>query len=177
MIEQLRELGAKLRNIFVVSEFQKRYEDGRIQVKTHHNRVVEQKEAFPYGFYAKATSGKSFLLCPGGNLDGVEIFPVQPGDGITPPELEAGDAALYTGNGGRIIVRDTGDVEVTNRDDGRWIRCKRDGTVEITGKVRVTGGSFEAGGTVTPNGHGALCGMPFCAYNGAPQTGTKSLGT
>jgi hypothetical protein len=58
----LRELGAKLRNLFVSGEFQKRYDDGRIQVKTHNNRVAEKKEAFPYGFYAKAKNGRAEAL-------------------------------------------------------------------------------------------------------------------
>jgi phage gp45-like len=177
MIDQIRELGAKLRNVFVVSDFQKRYDDGKIQVKTHNNRVVEKKEAFPYGFYAKAKNGRAFLFCQGGNLDGVEIFPVQPGDDISPPELEEGDAALYTGSGGSITVRESGDVEITNTDGDLWIVCKKGGEVEIKGKIKVIGGSFECGGSVTPTGQGALCGMPYCAYTGAPQTGTKSEGT
>jgi len=118
MIDQIRELGAKLRNLFVESEFQKRYGDGKIQVKTHNNRVVEKKEAFPYGFYAKAKSGKAFVFCQGGNLDGFEIFPVQPGEGITPPELEEGDAALYTGDGSRIILREKGAIEINAKSSG-----------------------------------------------------------
>jgi len=115
MIDQIRELGARLRNLFVTGEFQKRYEDGKIQVKTHNNRVVEKKEAFPYGFYAKAKSGKALVFCQGGNMDGFEIFPVQPGDGITPPELEEGDTALYTGEGSRLVLREDGGVEINAR--------------------------------------------------------------
>jgi len=120
----IRELGAKLRNLFVAGEFQKRYDDGKIQVKTHNNRVVEKKEAFPYGFYAKAKSGRAFVFCQGGNLDGLEIFPVQPGNDITPPELEEGDTALYTGKGGWIIVREKGTVELFGTDAGGVVKAE-----------------------------------------------------
>jgi len=118
MIEQIRELGARLRNLFVVGDFQKRYADNKIQIKTHDDMVVEKKEAFPYGFYAKAKNGKAFLFCQGGDLDGFEIFPVQPGEGVTPPELEEGDAALYTGEGSRIVLREAGGVEINAKASG-----------------------------------------------------------
>jgi phage gp45-like len=141
MIEQiagtslLRELGAKIRNIFSIGDFQKRYADGdlkdAVQVKTHNGRVVEKKEAFPYGFYAKAKSGRVFVFCQGGNLDGFEIFPVLPGDDVTPPELEEGDAALYTGSGGVIIAREAGAIEVYAKGEGRVTVTTEKGGVEI----------------------------------------------
>jgi phage gp45-like len=112
MIEQIRELGAKPRNLFAAGEFQKRYADGDkkgfIQVRTHNGRVVKKKEAFPYGFCTKAKNGRTLVFCQGGNPDGFEIFPVQAGEGVTPPELEEGDAVLYTGDGGWIVLRDAG---------------------------------------------------------------------
>jgi phage gp45-like len=119
----IRELSAKLRNLFAAGEFQKRGDDGRIQVKTHNNRVVEKMEAFPYGFYARAKSGRVFIFCQGGNLDGLEIFPVQPGGDVTPPELEDGDAALYTQSGGRIIARENGTVELFGTDAGGVVKA------------------------------------------------------
>jgi len=127
MTDQIRELGAKVRNLFVPGEFQKRCDDGKIQVKTHNNVVVEKKEAFPYGFYAKAKSGKAFVFCQGGNLDAFVIFPVQPGDGITPPELEEGDAALYTGEGSWIILREAGGIELNAKTDGNITIISEDG--------------------------------------------------
>jgi hypothetical protein len=136
MMEQLRELGARLRNVFVVGEFQKRYTNGDqkdlIQVKTHNGRVIEAKEAFPYGFYAKAKGGKVFVFCQGGNLDGFEIFPVQSGDDVIPPELEEGDSALYTGAGGWIVLREAGGIE---------INANASGNITIIGK----GGKFYFG--------------------------------
>jgi len=123
MTDQIRELGAGLRNLFVPGEFQKRCDDGKVRVKTHNNMVVEKKEVFPYGFYAKAKSGRAFIFCQAGNFDGFEIFPVQPGDDITPPELEEGDAALYTENGGRIIARENGTVELFGTDAGGVVKA------------------------------------------------------
>jgi phage baseplate assembly protein gpV len=43
--------------------------------------------------------------------------------------------------------------------------------------VTVTGGRFEVDGTVTPEGRGALCGMPFCAFSAAPQAGKIAANT
>jgi len=123
MIGQIRELGARLRNLFVVGEFQKRCDDGKIQVRTHSDMVVEKKEAFPYGFCAKSKGGRAFVFCHGGNMDGFEIFPVQPPDSATPPELKEGDAALYTENGGWIIVRESGTVELFGTDEGGVVKA------------------------------------------------------
>jgi hypothetical protein len=49
--------------------------------------------------------------------------------------------------------------------------------VELHGKVKSTGGSFECGGTVTPTGNGALCGCKYCYVTGAPVAGDKAIGT
>jgi hypothetical protein len=49
--------------------------------------------------------------------------------------------------------------------------------VELSGKVKASGGSFECAGTATPSGSGCLCAMSFCAFNGAAQTGSKAEGT
>ena len=105
-------------------KFQKRYDDGKIQVKTHNVRVIEKKEAFPYGFYAKAKGGKVFVLCQGGNQDGVEILPLRAGDDVTPPELEEGDAALYTASGGWIVCRENGTVELFGTGYGGVIKVE-----------------------------------------------------
>jgi phage gp45-like len=94
----IRELAAKIHNLFSTGEFQNRYdEDGRVQVATHTGRVLEKTEAFPYGFTAKAKSGRVLVFCQGGNYNGFEILPVLKADDVAAPELEAGDAALYTG--------------------------------------------------------------------------------
>ncbi|GAB6392437.1 MAG: phage baseplate assembly protein [Treponematales bacterium] len=177
MMAGLSQIAAKIRNIFSLGEFKRRGDDGRIQVLMHDGMVVEKKEAFPYGFCAKAKNGKAFVLCQGGNMDGFEIFPVLIGEGVTPPELEEGDAALFTEKGGSVVLRDTGDVEISNADGDLWIICKKGGEVEIKGKIKITGGSLEVGGTASPSGKGVLCALPNCAFTGAPHVGNKAEGT
>jgi phage gp45-like len=108
-----RELSAKVRNLFSLGVFQKRYAGGAIQIKTFSGRVLEKKESFPYGFYAKAKTGKVLVFCQGGNFDGYEILPLVADEKLTPPELEEGDAAIYTASGVCVICRETGDIEIT----------------------------------------------------------------
>lgn len=43
-------------------------------------------------------------------------------------------------------------------------------------ETTLTGGKVIIGGTVTPTGTGALCGIPFCAYTGAPHIGDTTEG-
>jgi hypothetical protein len=132
-------LAARIRNLFTVGDFQKRYPDGTIQVKTFFGRVLEKKEAFPYGFKARAKTGKVLVLCQGGNFDGYELLPALDYEGG--PELQEGDAALYTGSGW-IIIRDAGGVEVEAQSGdvavttkaGKII-CGEDGAVKLRGKT------------------------------------------
>ena len=115
-----KELAAKIRNLFCMSDFQKRYnDDDRIQVKTHNGKVLEKNEAFPYGFYAKAKSGKALVFCQGGNFDNFEILPVLKDGPVFRPALEDGDAALYTGEGSYIVLREKGDLEIYTRQKGK----------------------------------------------------------
>jgi phage gp45-like len=116
----IRELAAKIRNLFCLSDFQKRYtKDDRIQVKTHNGKVLEKNEAFPYGFYAKAKGGKALVFCQGGNFDNFEILPVMKDKPVFRPALKDGDAALYTGEGSYIILRENGDMELYTRQQGK----------------------------------------------------------
>jgi hypothetical protein len=49
--------------------------------------------------------------------------------------------------------------------------------VEINGKAKAAGGSFECAGTVAPTGAGALCGCKYCYVTAAPVAGSKAEGT
>jgi hypothetical protein len=49
--------------------------------------------------------------------------------------------------------------------------------VEINGKAKATGGSFECAGTVAPTGQGALCGCKYCYVTAFPVAGSKAEGT
>jgi len=116
-------ISAKIRNLFSLAVFQKRYDDGKLQVKTHSGRVLEQKESFPYGFFAKAKKGKTLVFCQGGNFNSFEILPLIDKE-VSPPELKEGDAALYTQGGGWIIARENGKVELFGTDEGGVVKAK-----------------------------------------------------
>jgi hypothetical protein len=118
----VKQVAARIRNLFAVGDLQKRYDDGRVQVKTGFGRVVEKREAFPYGFTAKAKAGKVFVVCQGGNFDGFEIFPVAAYEGG--PKLNDNDAALYTASGGWIAAREDGTVELFGKNYGGVIKVR-----------------------------------------------------
>jgi len=123
VIDLFGQLRAKIRNVFSIAKFEKRYDDGKLQVKTHSGRVIEKKEAFPYGFAAKAKTGKTFVFCQGGDFGSFEIMPLTADDEVCPPELEEGDAALYTQGGGWIITRENGTVELFGTDAGGVVKA------------------------------------------------------
>jgi phage gp45-like len=153
----IKQVAARIRNLFSLGEFQKRYGDGKIQVKTAFGRVIEKREAFPYGFRAKAKKGTVLVLCQGGNFDGFEILPVLDYEGG--PELEEGDAALYTASGGTAVCREDGSVEVTavsGKDvtihtDAGDIICGGSGTIKVKGvQVAIQDGGLPAARQTDP---------------------------
>jgi phage gp45-like len=115
-------LSARIRNIFSVGELKKRYADGTIQVETAAGKVLEKKEAHPYGFFAKAKTGNVFVFCQGGNFDNFEFFPASAIGHV--PELKDGDAALYTQSGGWVICREDGSVELYGKDFGGLVKVQ-----------------------------------------------------
>jgi phage gp45-like len=121
-MSSITELAARVRNIFCLSDFQRRSQDGKIQVATRNGKVLEKHEAFPYGFCAKAQGGKALVFCQGGNSDDFEILPVKKDD-VPLPELEEGDAALYTEKGGWVVVKNTGTVELLGKDAGGIVKA------------------------------------------------------
>jgi uncharacterized Zn-binding protein involved in type VI secretion len=125
-----RQLSSRVRNIFSIGEFRKRYSDEKIRVETAFGRTVEKKESFPYGFKAKAKKGKVLILCQGGNFDGVELLPIIDKEGG--PALEPGDAAIYSGSS-RIICREDGSVEITGK--------MGEVQVDKTGAIKLSGSS------------------------------------
>jgi len=118
----LKQISARLRNIVTLGDLKKRYSDGRIQISTAFSKVLEGKEAFPYGFKAKAKKGKLLVLCQGGNFDAFEFLPVIDTDGG--PSLNEGDAALYTTSGGWIVCRENGSVELMGKGYGGVIKVE-----------------------------------------------------
>jgi len=144
-VTDLKAIAAKLRNLFCLSDFQKRYGgDDRIQVKTHNGKVLEKNEAFPYGFYAKAKSGKALVFCQGGNFDNFEILPVLKDAPVFRPALEDGDAAIYTGEGSYIVLREKGGLEIYTRQKGDIkVFCEGNERREINGNSTKTIGGNE----------------------------------
>jgi hypothetical protein len=50
--------------------------------------------------------------------------------------------------------------------------------IELKGeKVVITGGKLVTKGSASPAGKGPYCGLPFCAFTGAPQCGEEVSGT
>jgi len=161
VINLFGQIRAKIRNVFSIAIFQKRYDDGKLQVKTHSGRVIEQKESFPYGFVAKAKTGKTFVFCQGGDFGGFEIMPLMADDKAFLQELENGDAALYTQEGGWIIARNNGTLELFGTDAGGIVKAAElktqldklsarvDGIINALNSSPVTptdgGASFKAG--------------------------------
>ena len=75
---------------------------------------------------------------------------------------------------GDVNLQCKGNANVTAEGDVS-VEAKNNATVKSQ-NTKLTGGVVEIGGTVTPSGQGALCGMPYCAYSGAPQTGKQTQG-
>lgn len=67
-----------------------------------------------------------------------------------------------------------GDIKIESKGK---MTIKTSSGLTLNGNVKVTGGQFECGGTVSPTGSGALCGIPYCPFTGAPQCGSTSSGT
>lgn len=90
-----------------------------------------------------------------------------------------GDASVEVG--GNVTATVSGDMSAT---------IEGDTTATITGDANIeankatltstettlTGGKVIIGGTVTPTGNGALCGLPSCLFTGAPHIGDTTEG-
>jgi hypothetical protein len=93
---------------------------------------------------------------------------------------EKGDISVETDGGinlqcgGDAVVNTDGNAEVVAEGDVS-VEAKQNATLKSQ-NTKLTGGIVEVGGTVTPTGQGAFCGIPYCPYTGAPQTGKQSSG-
>lgn len=83
---------------------------------------------------------------------------------------------------GSITVNTEKDISVSAKGNASvvaegdvTVEAKNNATVKSQ-NTKLTGGIVEIGGAVTPNGQGALCGIPYCVYSGAPQTGKQTQG-
>ena len=94
------------------------------------------------------------------------------GDATVTVEVKEGSLTIETEKdvtvkaGGNITAQANGDVN---------IEAKGNATVKSP-NTKLTGGIVEIGGAVTPTGQGALCGIPYCVYSGAPHAGKQTAG-
>lgn len=93
-----------------------------VQVTTRHGRVAEGAEQFPYGFAAKGNDGTVLVLFEGGDVRRPVIMPVSSSDGA--PDLNDGDAALWSKNGGWVVVRSDGTTELAGKSYGGLIKIE-----------------------------------------------------
>ena len=94
------------------------------------------------------------------------------GDATVKVEVKEGSLTIETDKdvtvkaGGNITAEAGGDVN---------IEAKGNATVKSP-NTKLTGGIVEVGGTVAPTGQGALCGIPYCVFSGAPHAGKQTTG-
>lgn len=118
----LGDIAARIRNIFMPGELVRRNDDGSVRIQSAYGRVIDNaKEAFPYGFAARAEKGAVTILCAGGNLDAVRVLPVA--DAENAPELKDGDAAVYTSGGSSVVCRKDGTVEINGTQNGGIVKA------------------------------------------------------
>ena len=96
------------------------------------------------------------------------------------------DFVMDTENSFTLTTYDSGSAINTIKMSSDGVTFTTDKDINVSAKgnatvkspnTKLTGGNVEIGGSVAPSGQGALCGLPFCAYSGAPQTGKISSGT
>lgn len=122
----------------------------------------------------KPTEGENSYL-PYGNINMCGILIREEGDDNVKTTINIDEK-------GTISVETQGDVNLQCKgnasvvaDGDVSVEAKQNATVKSQ-NTKLTGGVVEIGGVVTPTGQGALCGMPYCAYSGAPQTGKQTSG-
>lgn len=117
----ISDIYAKIRNLFNLGEFKSR-NDKSVTAQTEFGRTIEAEELFPYGFFAKGTEGKAVVLSQGGNPAAYVLLPVCSSDGA--PELQDGDAALWSKDGGFVVVRSDKTVELNGTQNGGVVKAQ-----------------------------------------------------
>ncbi|WP_427193700.1 phage baseplate assembly protein [Treponema denticola] len=117
----LSDIYARLRNILNTASFKKR-EDKTVTVESDFSRTIEAEEFFPYGFFSKAKKGRAVILNQGGNAGSYILLPVSSIEGV--PDLNDGDAVLWSEDGGKVIVRADKTVELNGTDFGGLVKIE-----------------------------------------------------
>jgi phage gp45-like len=137
----LKQLSAKVRNLFSLGLFEKRHDDNSLRIKTFSGRVLEKEEAFPYGFAAKAKTGRVFILCQDGDFNGFEILPLVADENTVLPKLEENDVAVYTDNSGNIKITANGTGKVFIGNDSKNICDLLTGLIDEIKNISTFGSS------------------------------------
>ena len=140
--------------------------DGDINVHAGGDMVVEVDGDL------KATVSGNATTKVTGNLDATVNGNLM-GKVIGTTQLTATGAMTLTALAG-LIASITGNLTATVTGAA----SVQAATVTVTSPATVlTGGTVKIGGVVAPTGQGALCGIPFCLFTGAPHTGELASGT
>lgn len=83
-----------------------------------------------------------------------------------------GNMKVEIGGNAEIKVSGNANIEVSGNTEVKSPNIKVDGA-----QVQITGGQLTTNGSVAPQGNGAYCGIPFCCFTGAPQSGPIVSGT
>ncbi len=121
MNEGLRELAARIRNLFATGKLSRR-DGATIQGTTRFGRTVEGAELHPYGFASRARKGTVLFLFEGGDARSPALLHVSDQEGA--PDLGEGDAALWSASGGWVIVRADGSVELNGSGFGGLVKVE-----------------------------------------------------
>lgn len=99
---------------------------------------------------------------------------------ISPESKDDAKVVITINEEGNVSVSTEGDLSIEAKGN---IDAKCDGNLNVEAKgnatvksqhTKLTGGVVEVGGTVTPNGQGAFCGLPNCAFSGAVHIGSQT---
>ncbi|MBQ2528843.1 MAG: hypothetical protein II547_01175 [Treponema sp.] len=95
-------------------------------------------------------------------------------------ESDGEEKATLTIHGNTVTISKDGIKIESDKDMGLQISGDaeieaQNVTIKSSVKTEIKGGQVVIGGTVTPTGTGALCGLPSCLFTGAPHVGDTSV--
>ena len=120
-MSDLSNIFSRLRNLFVTGNLTRR-KGIDIQGTTRFGKTVDGQELFPYGFTSRAKKGTVLFFFQGGDVRAGSMLYTSNRDGE--PELEDDDSALWTKDGGWIIARASGKVELFGKGYGGLIKVE-----------------------------------------------------
>lgn len=93
---------------------------------------------------------------------------------VSPDELSV-SAEKDLSISGKEGVSVSADKDFSATGDSSTVEGKSSLTLK-SAATELTGGSVKCKGAAIPDGTGCFCGVPYCLYSGAPQTGTNVSG-